>query len=534
MESHYQMTIDTPVTAAAAVKANIDPDHTTAINTVDAQNSLLSRNLRWKAPALLLLLLLALYIFLVGLKLMELSFKTLGGCNASALFDFVNNPIAGLMVGILTTILVQSSSTTSSIVVALVGSGTMSVSNAIPVIMGANVGTSVTSTFVAMGQISDLDQFQRAFAAATLHGTSSSFHDTLLLCYSSGHERAHVVYVDVFNLLSVLILLPLEMLAHPLLALSQAWTTSSASSSSKSSEWKNRNPLSAIVQPVVSELLELNHTRVVESESLNNVSNDACDGSVLEGGIFFTAGWSDTAAGLTCLLLSLVAVISALVMLVRVLNLALATRARSCLSALAQRQDTTHSSFRLCHSFDIIRRDVALLLAGATLTFVVQSSSIVTSVLTPLAGVNVVSLEHVFPLVLGANVGTCGTALIAASVSGQRPALQIAIVHLLFNLEGLVLWYPIPWCRHWPIAGARALGKYAARYPKVFPLVYLVSVFILCPTACLGLSVGWTQAPVLTTVLVLVISLVISLVSVVVKRSRSRRLTQSDCSTLVV
>ena len=52
-------------------------------------------------------------------------------------------------------------------------------------VMGANIGTSVTNTFVSMGQIGDRNNFQRAFAAATVH--------------------------DMFNWLTVLILLPLEM-----------------------------------------------------------------------------------------------------------------------------------------------------------------------------------------------------------------------------------------------------------------------------------------------------------------------------------
>ena len=67
----------------------------------------------------------ALYCFLVGLKIMGDAFKTLGGCEAGVLFDFINNPIAGLMVGVLSTVLVQSSSTTTSIVVSLVGAGGM-------------------------------------------------------------------------------------------------------------------------------------------------------------------------------------------------------------------------------------------------------------------------------------------------------------------------------------------------------------------------------------------------------------------------
>ncbi|CAK9073855.1 Sodium-dependent phosphate transport protein 2A (Sodium-phosphate transport protein 2A) (Na(+)-dependent phosphate cotransporter 2A) (NaPi-6) (Sodium/phosphate cotransporter 2A) (Na(+)/Pi cotransporter 2A) (NaPi-2a) (Solute carrier family 34 member 1), partial [Durusdinium trenchii] len=69
----------------------------------------------------------ALYAFLFGLDLMGVAFKALGGKGAGMLFSITDNPIAGLMVGILATVLVQSSSTSTSI--------------AIPIIMGANIGT---------------------------------------------------------------------------------------------------------------------------------------------------------------------------------------------------------------------------------------------------------------------------------------------------------------------------------------------------------------------------------------------------------
>ena len=71
------------------------------------------------------------------------------------------------MIGVLGTVLVQSSSTFTSIIVAAIGAG-MDVHIAVPMIMGANIGTSVTNTLVAMTQIGKRDEFERAFAAATV------------------------------------------------------------------------------------------------------------------------------------------------------------------------------------------------------------------------------------------------------------------------------------------------------------------------------------------------------------------------------
>ena len=80
----------------------------------------------------------------------------------------MNNPVIGLMIGILGTVLVQSSSTFSSIIVAAIGSG-LAINVAIPMMMGANIGTSVTNTLVAMTQIGNAEEFERAFSAATVH-----------------------------------------------------------------------------------------------------------------------------------------------------------------------------------------------------------------------------------------------------------------------------------------------------------------------------------------------------------------------------
>lgn len=81
-----------------------------------------------------------LYFFLFGLELLSSSAKVVGGCTAGTLFGGVANPIAALMIGILATVLIQSSSTTTSIVVTLVPDA-ISVETGIYIIMGANIGT---------------------------------------------------------------------------------------------------------------------------------------------------------------------------------------------------------------------------------------------------------------------------------------------------------------------------------------------------------------------------------------------------------
>merc|ERR1719440_385869 len=128
-----------------------------------------------------------LYLFIVSLGLMGSAFKILAGKTAGESFrnqEIFDNPFAGLVLGILVTVLVQSSSTSTSIIITMTAAGLMEVKNAIPMIMGANIGTSVTNTIVSVGQIGNKDEYRRAFAGATVH--------------------------DCFNILTVLVLLPIE------------------------------------------------------------------------------------------------------------------------------------------------------------------------------------------------------------------------------------------------------------------------------------------------------------------------------------
>ncbi len=132
-----------------------------------------------------LLVVALLYLFLVGVSLLGAGIGTLGEGVQEGLLETVRNPISGLCAGILVTVLVQSSSVSTSTIVGLVGAGTLGVPAAIPMVMGANVGTTVTNTLASLGSVRRSDEFRRAFAGATVH--------------------------DFFNLLAVAILLPVEL-----------------------------------------------------------------------------------------------------------------------------------------------------------------------------------------------------------------------------------------------------------------------------------------------------------------------------------
>merc|ERR1719234_2390336 len=119
------------------------------------------------------------------------------------------------------------------------------------------------------------------------------------------------------------------------------------------------------------------------------------------------------------------------------------------------------------------------------MTILVQSSSVFTSTLTPLAGAGLVSLERAYPLTLGSNLGTTTTSILASFAAGGDK-VQSALVHLLFNLSGIILFYPVPAMR-WPISIARVLGNTTAQY-RWFAVVYLCFMFFIFPLTMFGLS----------------------------------------------
>jgi len=428
-----------------------------------------------------IMLLFFLYFFLFGLDLLGTSAKIIGGCAAGGLFPEDTNPIGGLMIGILATVLLQSSSTTTSIIVGLVGGDALTVKLAIYMIMGANIGTSVTNTIVAMGQMGDGDQLERAFAGATVH--------------------------DMFNFLTVAILLPVEAATGYLYEFSSAILPETVN---KGDKWEG--PLKKIVSPLTAKIIIANKSIItalavgkdkdgIKVESCDYFYPVTCDGDVNKSNcnagligcdkttgncpLFFQDGAlqkDDEVSGGVCLFLSLVILVVCLIGLVTLLQKLL-----------------LGTSTRVIYKATNINPYLAIL-AGTGVTLLVQSSSITTSALTPLVGMGVLRLEQMLPLTLGANIGTTFTGLLAALVSSKIESLQVAICHLFFNITGILIWFPVPLMRNVPLNAARKLGK-ATRIWRGFPVLYILVIFFALPLAFVGLSTLFEQDSIGMTVL---------------------------------
>ncbi|MED6241761.1 hypothetical protein ATANTOWER_026153 [Ataeniobius toweri] len=429
------------------------------------------------------LLFLVLYIFVCSLDILSSAFQLAGGKVAGEIFQenaILSNPVAGLVVGILVTLLVQSSSTSTSIIVSLVSSGLLDVQSAIPIIMGSNIGTSVTNTIVALMQAGDREDFERAFAGATVH--------------------------DCFNWLSVLVLLPLEAVSGVLRHLSQtAINTLQLSGGEDAPELLKvlTEPLTKLVIQLDKSVLtavatgdqiERNKSLVKHWCKLSTVKENETSWGAQNFSeqtykcihLFVDCSLSDLAIGLILLACSLLVLCSCLILLVKLLNSLLKGQVANAINKVIN----TDFPF----PFTWVAGYLAVIV-GAGMTFLVQSSSVFTSAITPLIGIGVISIERAYPLTLGSNLGTTTTALLAALASpGNKlaAATQVALCHFFFNLLGILLWYPIPATRL-PIRMACALGKCTARY-RWFAVLYLLLCFLLFPSVVFALSMaGWKE-----------------------------------------
>lgn len=174
-----------------------------------------------------ILVLVALYVFLVGIGAMGAAFKILGTGYTERLLGSATGPVASLFIGILATTLVQSSSTTTSLVVGLVAAGAVPYHAAVYMVMGANVGTTVTNTIVSLGHITRSREYERAFAAATVH--------------------------DFFNLLVLAVLFPLEVFTGVL-----DWTADVASTAFQGVGGLTlANPIKIVTKPAITMITDV-------------------------------------------------------------------------------------------------------------------------------------------------------------------------------------------------------------------------------------------------------------------------------------
>jgi solute carrier family 34 (sodium-dependent phosphate cotransporter) len=348
------------------------------------------------------------YMLLIGVDVIGSGFSTLSGGRegAAAIFEFASNPFIAVILGVLATVLVQSSSAVTSVIVGMVAGG-LPLVTAIPMIMGSNMGTTITNTIVSLGSLRNGKEFNRAFQAATVH--------------------------DFFNLLSIVILLPVELLFHPLERLSGIMTTWFQGDANLS--MRDLNFMRTITRPV--------------SSSINDLFS----------------GLSNTVGGSVGIAVGITMVILAVIFLGQLLKSVMKGRAKEIVNSA------------------IGRGPVAGIASGAIVTIIVQSSSTTTSLVVPLAAIGTLTTKQVFPFTMGANIGTTVTAILAATaVTGPYSdlAMQIALVHMLYNLAGVLAFSLIPVLKDLPLKMAAWLGAMVEKN-RAYAFGYVFAVFFVLP-----------------------------------------------------
>ncbi|KAJ9462196.1 hypothetical protein DIPPA_07814 [Diplonema papillatum] len=408
-----------------------------------------------------------LYLFIIALGLMGDAFQILGGRSSGRTFrdsELLANPFAGVSIGILATVLMQSSSTTTSIIISMAASGLVTAHDAAYLVMGANIGTSVTNTLVSFAHINNAEEYRRAFTAAVFH--------------------------DMFNWLTVSIFLPLEVSSGFLLRISKAIVDGLALG--RETEGKEPEFLKRLTKPVTGRVVSVDKgliEAIARAESPAVLSGLEKETIVRQSGhhLFRTSPISDTEVGLLLLFVSLAMLTTCLLMLVKLLASVLQGRVAIWTRYLLN-LEFKHPLLRIAGGLD----NYILLLFGTGATILVQSSSVFTSTLTPLVGIGLVHIEKMVPLTHGANIGTTVTGVLSA-LSGDHVdvGLRVALEHVLFNCLGTVVWFVVWPLRPVPLACAKFMGETAENL-RWFPMAYVVGAFVGGPALAVGLAAaGW-------------------------------------------
>jgi solute carrier family 34 (sodium-dependent phosphate cotransporter) len=386
--------------------------------------------------------------YLLNLSLIGVGFKLLEGKYSNNMFDEVGNPFSAMMVGIVGTTLLQSSSASTSIIIALAGSGMLSVDSAVMMIMGANVASTAIKTLLSLDYFRDRNKYAKGFASATTN--------------------------DILNLLTILILLPIQWSTKFLSAMT--FEMAKHRTPPHSTEYTWHEPIKKLIYLVTDFIAQYDH------QIADDITKGICSPSSLEtpcprpllnGGKLFEAGLPDNTAGAICISLGTPLACLSLFLLVKSLRKLFRSKVKKTLRNSAN-----------------IGPNISML-SSCAMTILTQSSSTTTSIIAPLCATDEISLKQTLPLILGANVGTTVTGLLAAAVASSNPteALQVALAHIFYNVLQVLMWYPNEKISNIPLDCAKKLGDIAGNH-KTMPFLYTAGAFVGLPAACYGISLA--------------------------------------------
>ncbi|RAW03380.1 Na/Pi symporter [Pseudochryseolinea flava] len=348
----------------------------------------------------------ALVLFLFSLEVMVSSLSHLGKDLTDTILLATTNPFVGLFIGLLLTAILQSSSTITALVIALVASAALTVEAAIPIIIGANIGTTITAMIVSLGFIPKKKEFKRATAAGAYH-----------------------VF---FNLLTTVILFPLEYSYGFFSKLS-----------SQVSAYFMKAPF---------------FVRGTSTKSLTFLDHFVDFLLTILPNPFVISG------------LALILLFASILLFRKLIS-----------DLVKAKSPETFARFFFLNPWKSFGW-------GLVTTAAIRSSTITTSVVVPIVAKKLAKLRQAVPFIMGANVGTTVTAIIAAFLYGTTPsAVSIAMAHFLFNLLGVIVFMFLPGIKGIPIQLAEALGRLSMRY-RFAGVLFLLLIFFIIPFSLIYLD----------------------------------------------
>lgn len=349
----------------------------------------------------------AVYFFLLSINMISTSFSLMGSEMAESIIKATANPFIALFIGLIVTAILQSSSTVTAMTIAAVASSSISFESAIPIIMGANVGTTITSTIVSLGFMPKKNEFRKAISAGTTH--------------------------DIFNILVVLILFPLELNFQFLSKISTFIGSALQLGVSDSQSSSFSIGFNAYLFEPVANLLG----KIISNPYIL---------------LFFSF----------FLLFGMIKLLSNIIY-----------------KELIGRSKSKFEDF-------VFKSNLKSFGWGTLITAMIQSSSVTTSLIVPLVATRKISLKKSFHFVMGANIGTTITALIAAMFRSEA-AIYLAIAHLMFNLIGVIIFMPFPVIANLPVRLASKLGAITLKN-RIYGFAYIIFVFFLIPFLLIYIS----------------------------------------------
>ncbi len=359
----------------------------------------------WTWVIRIFLLCLILFVFFLSIDLMIQAQAFMGKGTAKVLIQAAEVPFIALFIGLLSTALIQSSSTVTAMTVAIVASGTISLSSGVFIMMGANIGTTLTSDIISLGFIINRSEFRKAVSAGVVH--------------------------DFFNILTTIIIFPLEYY-YQLLSKSALYLTGLISSDQEAMQ------------------MQVNHFNI---PFLNPITEKIT--------LWIGNNWLTLIISIVLLFISI-----------------------KLFSGFSYKLLIGESRDRFKHF--IFSNPLKSFTWGIIFTSAMQSSSITTSVVVPLVATRKVLLKDVFPFIMGANIGTTVTALLAALFKSEA-AISLAIAHLAFNLLGVTIFLPLRLLRSIPVFIAKWFGNIASQQ-RIVGFFYILLTFFIIPFILIYLS----------------------------------------------